>query len=165
MKPDLIVICDDLCATNEATFQFMLHAPKAFAVDEAGGRATLEQPKAGVAVQYLAPAPLNFRQWDGYEPKPEREFPAQWHLEAGTQERRREIQVLTVIVPYRAGKAGEWKARRLESGTAVGVRLEMDGKPVVVAFRKAHQPGTALLQDMRFDNPVALFIRDKQAYK
>ena len=28
VKPDLIVICDDLAATNEATFQFMLHAPR-----------------------------------------------------------------------------------------------------------------------------------------
>ncbi len=76
-------------------------------------------------------------------------------------ERRREIQVLTVIVPYRAGKAADWKARRLESSGAVGVRLERNGKSLVVAFRKAHQPGTARLQDMIFDQPVALFVQEK----
>ena len=102
--------------------------------------------KPGLPSQYLSPVPLSFRQWDGYEPKPERDFPNQWHLEAGTQERRREIQVLTVIVPYRAGKATPWNARRLESRAAVGVRLERDGKRLVVAFRKAHQPGTARLK-------------------
>ena len=65
VKPDLIVICDDLSATNEATFQFLLHALNPFAVDAATGRATIEQPNAGAAVQYLSPVPLSFRQWDG----------------------------------------------------------------------------------------------------
>lgn len=161
IKPDLIVVCDDLAATNEATFQFMLHAHGPFKLEEATGRVTIEQPKAGAGVQYLAPVPLDFRQWDGYEPEPEREFPNQWHLEAGTRERRREIQVLTVIAPYRTGQPAQWKARRLESRAAVGVRLERDGRSVVVAFRKAHQSGTALLEDMVFDKPVALFERGK----
>ncbi|HOC56025.1 MAG TPA: DUF4962 domain-containing protein [Verrucomicrobiota bacterium] len=159
VKPNLIVICDDLSATNEATFQFMLHAPGPFTLDAAAGRATVEQPKAGATVQYLSPVPLSFRQWDGYEPKPERDFPNQWHLEAGTQDPRQDIQVLTVIVSCRAGKATPWNARRLESRAAVGVRLERDGKPLVVAFRKAHQPGKAVLEDMSFDKPVALFMR------
>jgi len=159
VKPDLIVICDDLCATNEAKFQFMLHGLTSFAVDEAAGQATIKQAKAWAGIQYLSPVPLSFRQWDGYEPKPERDFPNQWHLEAGTQGRRREIQVLTVIVPCRAGKAPQWTARRLESSAAVGARLEREGKTFVVAFRKAHQPGTAVLQDMSFDKPVALFVR------
>ena len=161
VKPDLIVICDDLCATNDAKFQFMLHGLAPFEVDEAAGRASIKQTNALAAIQYLAPVPLRFRQWDGYEPKPEREFPNQWHLEAGTQERRREIQVLTVIVPCRAGQAPQWTARRLESGMAVGVRVEREGKSLIVAFRKAHQPGRAVLEDMSFDRPVALFIRDK----
>jgi len=161
IKPDLIVVCDDLAATNEATFQLMLHAHRPFKLEEAAGRATIEQPKAGAIVQYLSPVPLNFRQWDGYEPESEREFPNQWHLEAGTRERRREIQVLTVIAPYRTGQPVEWKAKRLESGSAVGVRLKRDGRSVVVAFRKAHQSGTARLEDMVFEKPVALFERSK----
>ena len=63
-----------------------VHAARAgaFVVDEAAARARIEQPKAGATVQYLSPVPLSFRQWDGYEPKPEREFPNQWHLEAGS---------------------------------------------------------------------------------
>jgi hypothetical protein len=161
VKPDLIVICDDLAATNEVTFQFMLHGLAPFVVDKKAARARIEQPKAGATVQYLSPVPLAFRQWVGYEPRPEREFPNQWHLEAGSVERRREIQMLTVIVPFRAGKATAWNARRLEGKGAVGVRLERNGKSLVVAFRKAHQPGTARLEDMTFDKPVALFVRGK----
>jgi len=116
---------------------------------------------AGNSAARFNPPSLTFRQWDGYEPKLEREFPNQWHLEAGTRERRRKIQMLTIIVPYHAGQAGDWKARRLEGSGAVGVRLERNGKDLVVAFRKAHQPGTARLADMTFDKPVALFLRGK----
>ncbi len=159
VKPDLIVICDDLVATNEVTFQFMLHALVPFEVEEKAGRASVQRPRAGARVQYLSPVPLGFRQWDGYEPKPERRFPNQWHLEAGTREGRREMQMLTVIAPHRAGQGADWKATRLESSSAVGVRLERDGQSLAVAFRKAHQPATARLEDMTFDKPVALFGR------
>jgi hypothetical protein len=161
VKPDVIVICDDLAATNEVTFQFMLHGLAPFAVEDKAGRAKIEQPKAGATVQYLTPTPLTFRQWDDYDPKPQHEFPNQWHLEAGTKERRREIQMLTVIIPYHAGQAADWHARRLESSSAVGVCLERNGKDVVVAFRTAHQPGTARLGEMTFDKPVALFVGGK----
>jgi hypothetical protein len=69
--------------------------------------------------------------------------------------------MLTVIVPYRAGKAADWNARRLESKRAVEVRLERNGGSLVVAFRKAHQPGTARPEDLGFDKPVAFFVRDR----
>ena len=161
VKPDFIVLCDDLAATNEVTFQFMLHALKPFAVDESAARLKSSSPRPAQPFSTLSPVPLSFRQWDGYEPKPERAFPNQWHVEAGTKEKRREIQMLTVIVPYRAGQCGEWKAQRLESSSAVGVRLRQDGNNLVVAFRKAHQPGRARLEDMVFDKAVALFTRDQ----
>ena len=67
--------------------------------------------------------------------------------------------MLTVIAPYRAGRSDQWKARRLESSAAVGVRLERGDKALVVAFRKAHQAGPAHLEDMIFDKAVALFVR------
>jgi len=50
------------------------------------------------------PAPLTFRQWDGYDPKPTQPFPNQWHVEAGTRQRQPRLEMLTVLVPYRAGQ-------------------------------------------------------------
>src|SRR5688572_17475155 len=84
LKPDVVVIYDDLVAAKPATFQFMLHGLKEFEVDEGEGRLGLEMAKAGVDVQYVSTEPLKFRQWDGFDPKPTREFPNQWHLEAST---------------------------------------------------------------------------------
>jgi hypothetical protein len=152
----LIVLFDDLVARNPSTFQFMLHALKPFNVDERSAQLDLEQPGAGLQVKYLSPVPLFFRQWDGYEPKPDREFPNQWHVEAGTNERRKELGVLTVLVPYRAGGRRDWQAERLESASAVGVRVTGALRPTLIAFRKANVSGQASLAGMTFDGNVAV---------
>ena len=156
VKPDVIVICDDLAATNAATFQFMLHALSPFTVDEPGARLSAKQTKAGVTAQYLSPVPLSLRQWDGFEPKPDREFPNQWHVEAATQEKRTELRMLTVIVPERSGTpAATWKAERLESETAIGVQLVRDGRLTLVGFRTAEQ-GKARLGTLSFEHGLGV---------
>ncbi len=151
-----VVLFDELAAPRPATFQFMLHALKPFVIDEPGARLAVEQPKAGVVVQYLCPAPLAFRQWDGFDPKPKRDFPNMWHVEAGTKEKAGELGMLTVLVPHRAGQAPAWKAVRVESPTAVGARVEVGGKPVRVLFRTAGAAGSAAADGVSFDGPVAV---------
>jgi hypothetical protein len=156
IKPDLIVICDDLAAPKPVSFQFMLHALSPFTVDEKAARLFATQPKAKVTAQYFSPTPLNFRLWDGFDPKPDREFPNQWHVEAGTQEKLEELRMLTIIVPQRAGQAEvPWKTERLESDSAVGVRAFRDGKTTVVAFRKS-DAGTASLESVKFASGVVV---------
>lgn len=136
-----IVIYDDLAASEPATFQFMLHALKPFAVDEAAARLTVEQPKAGVTVKYLSPVALTFRQWDGFTPAPTKEFPNQWHVEAGTQEKRRELGMFTIIVPHRAGQAVAWQAERVPTSDTPALRVTLGGRTTRVVFPK---PGTPL---------------------
>ena len=46
LKPDVVMIYDDLVATKAATFQFMLHGLRAFEVNEGKGRLGLEMPIA-----------------------------------------------------------------------------------------------------------------------
>jgi hypothetical protein len=154
VKSGLIVLYDDLAAAEPSTFQFMLHALKPFSIDEPASQLSVEQPKAGVVAKYLSPLPLSFRQWDGFEPKPTRDFPNQWHVEAGTQEKRPEVGMITVIVPYRSGQPVNWKAERLESPTALGTRYTQNGKATLIAFRKAGINGPASLAEARIDGPV-----------
>jgi len=140
-----LVLCDDLAAKEPATFQFMLHALNRFTVDEKTGRLFVEQPRAGVAVQYLSPAPLTYRQWDGFTPPPKKEFPNQWHVEAGTGERLGEIRVLTVIVPYRAGQRPDWNATRVETADDVGAQVTCGGKTILVSFPKGQPTANGLV--------------------
>ena len=50
-----VVLYDDLEAKSPATFQFLLHGLRAFEVDEAKQQLSVQQPHAGVDVQYLVP--------------------------------------------------------------------------------------------------------------
>ncbi|MGA4578318.1 DUF4962 domain-containing protein [Limisphaera sp. VF-2] len=154
VKPDLVVLCDDLAAPRPATFQFLLHGLSPFQVDEAAGRLRLERPRARLTAQYLAPVPLRFRQWDGYEPPPDRAFPNQWHVEASTQETRDRIQVLTVLQVARPGGEPSWgEAEGIWSKSAVGVRLRGPSGDLWLGFRLGDE-GRAELGPVRFDTPV-----------
>lgn len=159
LKPDLIVICDDLVATNEVSFQFMLHALQPFEFQEQDATVKLERNKAGLMAQYLSPIPLRLRQWDGYEPKPTREFPNQWHLEAATTHKSSNLQVFTILAPHRAGGRADFKAQRLESANAVGVRVEREGVGYTVAFRKTGGSATADLEGVTLGTSSVGFKR------
>ncbi len=134
----------------------MLHALRPFDVDEKAVRVRIEPPKAEVQARYLSPVPLAFRRWDGYEPKPPRAFPNQWHVEAATTEKLKECGMLTAIVPHRASGRPGWTAQRIECATALGVRIEKDGKAIRVLFRKAGVSGEAAADGLAFTDPVAV---------
>jgi hypothetical protein len=101
---------------------------KEFAVDAKGARVRIDQPRAGVDVAYLSPVSLAFKQTDGFNPPPSREFPNHWHVEAGTGEPRKELGMISVLVPYRAGKLPAWQATRGESDGRTVVEVVIEGR-------------------------------------
>jgi hypothetical protein len=145
LKPDVIVIADELEAPAPAAFQWMLHGQAAFEVEEAGQRLTLDRGTAGVVVDYVAEKPLKLRQWTGYDPPPDEAYlksvnaamiPPQWHVEAASTEAAARAFVLTVLRPYRQGQAPTGAPRIERRGEAI--HLTVDGarrKAVKMAFR------------------------------
>jgi len=152
--PPLVVMYDDLEAVKPSTFQFMLHALSSFTVDAQQATLGVERPKARLAVRYLSPQPLDFRQWDGFQPKPKKEFPNMWHVEAATREPQPKLEMLTVLVPSRAGQTPTWTAKRSDTPAAVGVSLVVDGQPLEVAFRRFGVTGDAAWNGRTFAGPV-----------
>jgi hypothetical protein len=141
-----IVLYDDLEAKEPATFQFMLHALDAFAIDESKSRLSVQQARAGVEVQYLSPSELTFRQWDGFSPPPTKEFPNQWHVEAGTVDKQGALSMLTVLVPHRAGDKVQWTAERIETEATIGVRLVCGNEPTTVTIGKTDVSNTVRVE-------------------
>jgi len=135
-----IVMYDELVAAQPATFQFMLHALNAFIIDPRTTRIRVEQPGAGVDVAYLSPVPLAYQQTDGFKPSPTREFPNHWHLEAGTKQPRREVGMVTVFIPHRAGQTVEWEAFRTEETASTLVEVTIGGRKHTLRFPR---PGVA----------------------
>lgn len=150
----VLVLYDDLEAVRPSSFQFMLHGLREFDVDAQQKTLRLEAPHAGLFVQYLPPAALSFRQWDGYDPKPTRPFPNQWHVEASTSERQQQVEMLTVLVPYRAGQRPRCTLERREEGGAIGVRLTIDATTAEVAFRRGSAAGEVSWRGQQLEGPV-----------
>ena len=80
---------------------------------------------------------MNQRETYAITPPPSKEFPNQWHVEAGTQEKRKEIGIITILMPHRAGQTEAWQAERVETGEILGVRVTLGGRTTRVAFSKA----------------------------
>ena len=146
IAPPLVVLYDDLEAREPAAFQFMLHALSAFKVDETRARLTVQRPKAGLVVQYLSPAPLAFRQWDGFAPPPRKEFPNQWHVEAGTRDKQRSLAMLTLFVPYRGDKQPEFTATRIDGTDKLGVQMTCAGHKTRIMFSKSADGGLTAVE-------------------
>jgi hypothetical protein len=62
--------------------------------------------------------------------------------------------MITVIVPHRNGQQQAWSAERMETPTAIGVRIARGGKTGILAFRKANVAGAASIAGRSFDNAV-----------
>jgi hypothetical protein len=111
LKPDIVLLVDEVEAEKPAKLEWMLHAQAPFTVD--GQQLRLERGKAGLVVDYLVAEPLEIRQWDGYEPPPgsgkaanvARQFPNQWHVEAGTRAAEGSVLTVTVMRIYRGKPA------------------------------------------------------------
>lgn len=156
VKPDVVVIADELEAVKPSTFQLMLHGLSEFQVNEQAQMLTLEREKAGVLVNYIAFEPLGFRQWSGYNPEPDiaymsgRTFPTQWHVEASTKTKRERVFLLTVLRPYRKGQRLEPSVHIEQNETAILLLVpSTDGTTVTVALRKP-EVTQAKIRDLTF---------------
>ncbi|MBL9202351.1 MAG: DUF4962 domain-containing protein [Opitutaceae bacterium] len=137
-----VVLYDELVAPQPAKFQFMLHALSAFTIDDRAARLRVAQSKAGLEIAYLSPVPLAFKQTDGFKPAPTREFPNHWHAEAATTEARRELGMVTVLVPHRSGQAVVWQASRTNDERATSVEVTVAGARHTIRFPAVggHEP-------------------------
>ncbi len=141
IKPDVIVLADELRAPQPSTYQWMLHAQQPFELDETGQRLVLDRGKAGVVVDYIAPQTLKFRQWTGYDPEPDWEYlksvnrppiPPQWHVEASAAEPAREILTLSVLRVFSAGSRLTEPVRTERRGQSIALEFRAPGGDPVV---------------------------------
>ncbi len=143
LKPDLIVIADEIDAARPSAYQWMLHGRAPFEINEAEQRLVLDRGEAGVVVDYVAERPLKIRQWTGYQPEPNREYlsttgradiPPQWHVEASSEPAGSAL-TLAVLRVHRRGRAPASRVLSQRDSSSLSVRL--DGTETTVTFRRA----------------------------
>jgi hypothetical protein len=130
LKPDVVVLADELRAPQPATYQWMLHAQKPFEMRESQQRLVVDRERAGVLVDYVAGGKLRMKQWTGYDPPPDQNYldsaklpsiPPQWHVEASSQTPETEAFTLTVLRVYRQGQAPTGAVRAARRGKSLRV--------------------------------------------
>ena len=158
-KPDVIVVYDDFEAPQPVPYTFMLHALAPFDVHAQDQQASVTGSNAVLSVHYLGTKPLSFKQSEGFNPPPrellygKHPFPTHWHL-AATTEPSQASQNLIVLQPQKKDALqGLWKAERVETATAVGVRLTRGQEKMEIAFRKSGVT-KATWNGVTFEGPV-----------
>lgn len=144
VKPDVVVIADELEAPQPATYQLLLHAQAPFHMEESAGRLVLDRERAGVAVDFVAARPLRLRQWTGYDPEPDSQYlasvgnppiPPQWHLEAATPEAAPQAFLVTLLRVFRTGKAPAKPPRAEQEGGALRLLFSSAaGEEITLSF-------------------------------
>lgn len=153
VKPDLIVLADEVEAPKPSTYQLMLHGQGPFFVKEADQRLILDRGEAGVVVDYVSEQPLKMRQWQGYEPQPDHSYlasiknpgiPMQWHVEAATTSPADGSFSLTVLRPFKRGGEPSSAVRVERTAATLGITVSTSSQPEVSVVFNLSDPSDFL---------------------
>jgi hypothetical protein len=136
LKPDVLVLVDEVAARKPVSLKFWLHGRAPFTVDPSGEAIALTFGKASLAGFLRSPGGVRTAQTDKYPLSPEQgETRPEWHLSSETQEKQTNARFIAVLG---VGKAGEKIALdSVEDATEAGriaVQFRRAGKPVRVSI-------------------------------
>jgi hypothetical protein len=125
VKPELVVVYDRLEAKKPSTFEYWLHAVNKIDVMDQHS-IKVQNDDVVCDIHFLTPLDLTFKQTNEYDPKPRPRFKLhEWHLTATTPEKNKNMEFVTIYVPYRVGERVLYEAglEKIEGGYALNVKL------------------------------------------
>jgi len=167
LKPDLVVLLDDLEAPEPVKFQYHLHAFEPFDI-KAQYEIEAKNGAAAARIVFVTPGNLAVTQQSGFTPPPVGYDREQWHLQAETPEPVRQTRFLTVISPHagyhQVQAQFDWGRKEDREIHA----FEIDYHLVMMIFNPAGKPykygeietdaGIVLMDTDRRDKDAALFF-------
>ncbi|MGD9498369.1 MAG: DUF4962 domain-containing protein [Armatimonadota bacterium] len=158
IKPELVVVFDDLRTPQPQTFEWWLHAPTEMVIDgQRDIRVTVGE--AGCGVEMLAPEGLALTQTDQFDPPPrERIRLTQYHLTAATTQPAREQRFATLIRPHRAGEEPASGGSFELGESCAAVRATLTEGEAIILFRIG--PGQMSAMGVTSDGDVAAVTLD-----
>ncbi len=167
VRPDLVVVMDDLEAPEASTFQYLLHAPAEMQVNDQDDIG-VEVGEAGLRISLLTPEGLEITQTDEFDTPPQEHIQLdEWHLTAATTEPAATRQFVALMRPHRLGDEVPVASELQRSPAGHAIRAALADGSVIVLWRNG--PGElsgwglsteADLAAIRLDaedNPVAFF--------
>jgi hypothetical protein len=130
VKPDVIVIVDELETETPEVFQYRLHSPVEMKI-AAQDDIAIATPKANCRIALLSPTRLELSQTDKFDaPLRDRVKLTQYHLTAATKEPASKQRFVAVLQPYRPGAATPPPATVEVDDDGGGVRVNGKHYPV-----------------------------------
>ncbi|HHW10816.1 MAG TPA: DUF4962 domain-containing protein [Firmicutes bacterium] len=159
IRPDLFVLFDDLHTPKPGTFSWLLHTYHRMDIDPEKNRMFLAAGSATLDVRLWSGSKLTYRQTDQFavpldEPM---DKPMQWHITATTEEQADKAYFLVLLAPAYGSEMRSFHAEPLSitSSTGLGLKIEEDGKEVVVLFRRFDGMGEVTGGGLAADGTVA----------
>jgi hypothetical protein len=136
LKPDVLVVVDEVKAKNPVSLKFWLHGRAPFTIDPATDQIALTFGKASLAGFLRSPGGLKIVQTDKYPIPPEQgRTRPEWHVSAETNQKHAEARFIAVLGVGKPGAAIALDGvEDVSSGDTIAVRFRRDGKPVKVSF-------------------------------
>ena len=137
IRPGIFVIRDKAVSNKDKhVFEYNLHAFQPGEWDEKTQTVILKMPKAECKVLFFGNAPWKFRSFDTFPIAPARTqtrpYPEQWHFVASAPDAAMELDLITVLLPYRTGEAAKLpRVEKLPDGVKV---IYQDGPSATVRF-------------------------------
>lgn len=128
VKPELVIVFDQLEAKEPSEFEYWLHAINKFQID--GQRIRTEIDDVACDIDILLPKNVQIAQTDQYDPNP---WPTittrEWHLTATTPTEREQTEFVTLYRPHRVKDepADEATLRKTDGGYVLEASLS-DGR-------------------------------------
>ncbi|MGI6455062.1 MAG: DUF4962 domain-containing protein [bacterium] len=157
VKPDIVVIYDQLEAPEPSTYQWYLHAVNEMKINNQHD-IYAENGNAACRVNFLYPKNLQLSQTDKFDvpPRPRIKL-VEYHLTAGTTEPQRKMEFVTVLQPYKKDgeKPKEMEFEEEKEKYLLSVPYK-EGRVVVNLFKKDESkiPTGGLLSDGIIINAV-----------
>ncbi len=155
VRPQTLVIVDEVQTRFPASLQFLLHSPHAFALDPERRQAQTVNEGALARTHFLGGGEMFLSQTDQFTAPPElglaHSSPKQWHLCADFAAASEHRLLLTVIQVCRAGQEGQLPAVALLKETGVAgvqigeatVRFQLGGEMPKVSCSATRPDGTS----------------------
>ncbi|MBT3201161.1 MAG: DUF4962 domain-containing protein [Phycisphaerales bacterium] len=160
IKPELVIVLDELEAPEASSFEWHLHSMKKMQI--AGQNdIRITNNKAAARVAFLAPAGLKLSLTDKFDPPPRARVKlTEWHLTATPPKKAAKMEFVTVIRPHRSGNPLPpiaAKLHKLKNGYAVEAALA-SGK--VIALLRTAEKGKITFSSLSTNAQVDVFIQD-----
>ncbi len=110
VKPDLMIVYDQLQSPTATSFEYWLHAQDKIKVMDQH-HIKVKKGKVSCDINFLYPSQLTFSQTDQYDPNPrERITLREWHLQALTASPEESMEIVALYRIHREGQAVPQKA-------------------------------------------------------